>query len=120
MAHMVVWCDIPVKDLDRAIAFYSAVHDVKVTKETFTEGSIGLLPFGEGGVGACLYLSEDNAPSDHGPQIYLNVADRLDEATAAAASNGGRVIKPRLPIGPYGFRAIIRDSEGNRIALHSP
>ena len=25
MAHQIVWCDIPVTDLDRAIWFYSAV-----------------------------------------------------------------------------------------------
>ena len=31
----------------------------------------------------------------------------------------GKVIKPKHPIGPYGHRAIILDSEGNRVALHS-
>ena len=25
MAHQIVWCDIPVTDLDRAIRFYSAI-----------------------------------------------------------------------------------------------
>ena len=29
------------------------------------------------------------------------------------------VCLPIHPIGPHGFRAIILDSEGNRIALHS-
>jgi len=29
------------------------------------------------------------------------------------------VLQPKHPIGPYGFRAVVLDSEGNRIALHS-
>jgi uncharacterized protein len=32
---------------------------------------------------------------------------------------GGKVVKPVHSIGPHGFRAVILDSEGNRIALHS-
>jgi uncharacterized protein len=119
MAHSVVWCDIPVMDLDRAIRFYSAVLGSKIKKETFPNGSIGLLPFGEGEVGACLYLPEDNAPSDRGPQVYLSVQGRLEDAVAAVEENGGRIIHPRHAIGPYGFRAVVQDSEGNRIALHS-
>jgi predicted enzyme related to lactoylglutathione lyase len=120
MAHQIVWCDIPVTDLDRAIRFYSAVLGAPVRKEKFPEGSLGLLPFGEREIGACLYLSDENRPSAIGPRIYLNVQGRMDAAVAAVRSNGGRVVKPAHPIGPYGFRAIIDDSEGNRVALHSP
>ena len=51
--------------------------------------------------------------------IDLNASGRLDEAVAAVPVNGGSVIKPKHAIGPFGFRAIILDSEGNRVALHS-
>ncbi len=37
----------------------------------------------------------------------------------AASKNGGKIIEPKKQIGPYGFRAIILDSEGNKMALHS-
>ena len=119
MAHQIVWCDIPVTDLDRAIRFYSAVLGAPVKKEKFPEMSIGLLPCGEGEIGGCLYKSDDNRPSLNGPRIYLNVQGRLDAAVEAVKSNGGKVVQPRHPIGPYGFRAIIDDSEGNRVGLHS-
>jgi len=35
---------------------------------------------------------------------------------------GGKlgVLEPITPIGEHGFRAIVADSEGNRIGLHSP
>jgi len=50
---------------------------------------------------------------------YLNAKGRLDEAIAAVEPNSGRVLVPKHAIGPYGYRAIILDSEGNRVALHS-
>jgi predicted enzyme related to lactoylglutathione lyase len=43
----------------------------------------------------------------------------LDEAIAAVEPNGGKIVEPKHPIGPFGFRAVIIDSEGNRVALHS-
>jgi hypothetical protein len=33
--------------------------------------------------------------------------------------NGGKILNAKHQIGPYGFRAVIQDSEGNQIALHS-
>ena len=41
------------------------------------------------------------------------------DAVAKSTAHGGELIDDVHPIGPHGFRAILRDSEGNRIALHS-
>ena len=119
MAHQVVWFDIPVRDLDRAIRFYSEVLGAKVKKEEFPGGANGVLAHEDGEVAGCLVKRDREAPSDHGVLLYLNVQSRLDRAIAAVEGNGGKVIEPKHPIGPYGFRAIILDSEGNRLALHS-
>ena len=43
----------------------------------------------------------------------------IDDAVARVQQQGGRVREPMHPIGSHGFRAIVKDSEGNRIALHS-
>jgi predicted enzyme related to lactoylglutathione lyase len=51
--------------------------------------------------------------------LYLNADGRIHEAVKLAEANGGVVKEPIHPIGPNGFRAIIIDSEGNRVALHS-
>jgi predicted enzyme related to lactoylglutathione lyase len=119
MANQIVWVDIPVLDLDRAIKFYSAVLGKPVRKEQLPGFTIGILPHEGPDVGACLVTSDEHKPSDHGPLIYLNAGGRLDAAIAAVPGSGGKVLKPKHSIGPYGFRSIILDSEGNRIALHS-
>jgi predicted enzyme related to lactoylglutathione lyase len=49
----------------------------------------------------------------------LNCQGRLGDAVAAVAAHGGSVLEPKQSIAPHGFRAVIRDSEGNRVALHS-
>ncbi len=120
MADPIVWVDIPALDLDRAIRFYSAVLSAAVTKQALPGIALGLLPHGEGEIGGCLYLKDGDRPSREGPLVYLNVAGRLDQAVALVEPNGGKVLEAKHPIGPYGFRAIILDSEGNRLALHSP
>ena len=121
MSNIIVWTDIPVVDLDRAIQFYSAVFDTKLSKEDFGGVPLSVLPHaGEGGVvSGCLAQMEDNKPSQYGPLIYLNVDGRLEAASSLVEKNGGKLLTPKHPIGPYGFRAIIVDSEGNRVALHS-
>ena len=57
-----------------------------------------------------------NRPQD-GPLIYLNCEGRLDAAIATVETNGGKIAPAaKHQIGPYGFRAVVLDSEGNRIA----
>jgi uncharacterized protein len=119
MANQIVWCDIPVLNLDRALEFYSAVLGAEVKQQEFPDMTIGILPHNDGEVGGCLFTSPDDKPSDRGILVYLSVNGRLDDAIAAVVPHGGKVLKPKHAIGPYGSRAIILDSEGNRVALHS-
>ena len=122
-ANQIVWCDIPVKDLDRAIRFYSAVLGAPVSKEQHEGMTFAMLPHAEQhGVSGCLTTGCEGSksePSQHGPLLYFNCQGRLDQAVAAVGPNGGKMLQPKHPIGPYGIRAVVLDSEGNRIALHS-
>jgi len=114
------WTDIPVLDLNRAIAFYSGMLSAPTMKVNIGPGmDIGILPDSETGPSGCLYVADDNAPSVTGPLIYLSVEGRLAAALAFVQDHGGKIITDRHQIGPHGYRGIVLDSEGNRIALHS-
>jgi predicted enzyme related to lactoylglutathione lyase len=119
-ANTICWTDIPITNLDRAMKFYSAVLGSAVKREEAPGfGAFGLLPHAENNVSGCLCETPDNKPSEVGPLVYLSVNGRLDDAIGKVEPNGGKVLMPKHAIGPYGFRAVIRDCEGNRIALHS-
>ena len=123
-ADTLCWTDIPVTNLDRAIKFYSAVLGKEVKKLSEGGSEYGLLPHAEQNASGCLCVrgdsgGVDNTPSANGPLIYLLVEGRLDEAVEAARQNGGKILRARQQIGEHGFRGVIIDSEGNRIALHT-
>jgi len=100
-ADRVVWFDLPVADLERAGRFYAAV-----------------LEHGPDGNGGCL-IPNAKEVSAAGILVYMNVEGRIRDAVAQTQKHGGRMLKAIENIGPHGFRAIVLDSEGNRIALHS-
>jgi len=121
MSNTFVWVDIPVRDLDRAIAFYSAVLGCAVKKEIGPGFTFGLFSHSGADVAGCLYVAgPENAPSPTGPLVYVNVQGRLGQALAAVTHAGGQVLQAEHQIGPHGWRALVVDSEGNRLALHSP
>ena len=82
------WIDIPVIDLDRAIAFYAAVLNADVQKISEHNFEFGLLPHTEQNVSGCLTVMTDRKPSANGPLVYLNVEGRLDAAVAAVEKQG--------------------------------
>lgn len=116
--NRVVWVDIPVRDLDRAAAFYGAVLKLKIHKESFNNYTFCILDHQDGN-GGCLVPSEKEIHSEGGILIYMNVNGRIIDAAAQVTANGGKILQPIHAIGPHGFRTLILDSEGNRLALHS-
>lgn len=114
----VVWFDLPVADLARASRFYGAVLGIKVHQERAGNMSFAVLEHAGDGNGGCLIPNAKDV-SGAGILVYMNVDGRIRDALRQVETHGGRVLKPVESIGPHGFRAIVLDSEGNRIALHS-
>jgi predicted enzyme related to lactoylglutathione lyase len=50
--------------------------------------------------------------------VYFTCRDCAVEAQRASAA-GGQIVREKMSIGQYGFIALIRDTEGNMIGLHS-
>src|SRR5438128_1253813 len=116
--NRIVWFDLPVADLDRAAAFYRAVLNIAVEKAQFENFSFCVLEHGDGN-GGCLVPKPQEVSGAAGILVYMNVNGRIRDAVSRAEALGGKVLEPTHAIGPHGFRAIVLDSEGNRIALHS-
>lgn len=116
MAHSIVWVDIPVLDLARAMTFYSKVLGAEVME---AHEGVGVFHHTDNDVAGCLTVTDEMKPSRNGPLIYMNTEGRLKEATDAAAAHGGEILEAPRSIGPWGNRSVVLDSEGNRVALHS-
>ena len=113
-----VWFDVPVKELDRSVTFYREVLGIKVEKQSFNDVEFAVL-HREDGNGGCLVPRAEEVTADAGILVYFNVHGRIQDAVAKTSAHGGEIVLPIHSIGPHGFRAIVLDSEGNRIALHS-
>jgi uncharacterized protein len=116
--NRLVWFDIPVADLERSRAFYQAVLGIPVQREKAGDVDFCVLDHKDGN-GGCLVLEPHGIAGKGGVLCYLNVDGRIRDAMNQVAKLGGTVIEPTHAIGPHGFRAVVLDSEGNRIALHS-
>lgn len=116
--NRLVWFDIPVADLDRAAAFYRAVMGIDVQREKYGDHEFCVLDHKDGN-GGCLVKEPSHITGTGGVLCYLNVNGRIRDAVAQVTRLGGKVLEPTHAIGPHGFRAVVLDCEGNRLALHS-
>lgn len=114
------WFEIYVQDMDRARAFYQSTF--QVTLERLDSPGVELWAFpmqhDKTGCAGALVKMEGKDSGGGGTLIYFSCADCAAEA-ARAAQNGGRVVKEKFSIGQYGFIALLLDTEGNMIGLHS-
>jgi len=121
MKSMINWFEIPVKNFERAKSFYSKVLDVTITDMPHDNFKYGVFPYDPNeGVSGALVEGEGFEPSQNGVIIYLNGGDDLAPALARAKEADATILMPKTSIGENGFMAHFIDSEGNRVALHSP
>ncbi|MDP0490031.1 MAG: VOC family protein [Verrucomicrobiota bacterium JB023] len=122
------WFEIYVDDLERAKSFYESVFAIKLELLPCPEGSPDcptpqMLQFPSDhprpGAAGALVKMEGMPPGPGGTLVYFSCEDCAIEA-ARAQDSGGELVQGKFPIGEYGFIAIIKDSEGNVIGLHSP
>lgn len=123
MANTICWFDLAVANLERAKTFYSKVLAKEL--ESCNEGGFTMAIFphthdeGSSDVAGCLYEKADFVPNNSDLMIYFDVNKRIHKAVAEVTVNGGKIVSAVEAIGPWGFRAIILDSEGNKVALHA-
>lgn len=121
MANVINWFEIPVSNLDRAIKFYSDVFGYKsMQKINFGGFDMSFFPAEQGDLGGALCKGDGYTPTQEGVVIYFNANPDLNIPLSKVEAAGGEIILPKMIINDeYGYMAIILDSEGNKIALHS-
>jgi len=111
----VVWSEIPVSNLGKAIEFYGAVTGHPLTRQTMGPNDTAILGGRMESGGGHLY---EGAPSGGGagPTVHLACAGALEEAIERTKAAGGTVISEPIPL-PEGRFAYATDPDGNSIGL---
>jgi len=126
MANVIVWADIPVKDMTRAREFYSKLLNSPIDEMPGSDGKLALLMQPGTGdpddVAADLALDAITQPSTtYGPVIYLSSNGDIDGMLERAVEAGGTIHAPKQNFGEMGgWLAWIVDTEGNLIGLQQP
>ncbi|ASL26797.1 VOC family protein [Azotobacter chroococcum] len=114
------WFEIYVQDMDRAKAFYESVFDLQLMRLDSPDMEIWAFPMQADRYGApgALVRMPGFPSGANSVLVYFSCADCAIEA-AKAANSGGKVEKEKFSIGEYGHIALVRDTEGTMIGLHS-
>lgn len=116
-SNPVMYFEIPVNDMDRAMKFYAAVFNVDFDKEIIDNNEMALFPFADerSGISGALAKGEIYKPTKDGVVIYFRT-ENIDTTLQSATAHGGEILYPKTDNG-IGFVAEFEDTEGNRIAL---
>ncbi len=122
--NAVSWFEIPTLDIDRAEKFYETVFSIKLSPLDLPNIKMRMFPVEDpaSGVGGALVKSDSfHVPSDSlGPLLYLNANPDVQNVLGKVEAAGGSVLVPKTQISPeYGYMGVFKDTEGNRIAVHS-
>lgn len=123
MKNVITWFDVPTSDFNRAIKFYSEILGEEIKVDDSMGQKLGLFPMERDmtAVGGDIVLPDDSfKPGSNGTRVYLNCAGKLDDVIGRVVKAGGKIVREKTDIGDPGYIAMIQDTEGNIIGLHSP
>lgn len=123
MKNPVVWFEIYVDDMERAVAFYETVLATTLSKmDDPSDQSMQMMSFPmdveSAGSAGMLVKMDGMKAGGNSTLVYFGSEDcAIEEARVEAA--GGQVMKPKMAVGEHGFISICVDTEGNAFGLHS-
>jgi predicted enzyme related to lactoylglutathione lyase len=120
--NVVGWFELYVQDMERAKAFYQKTFQIALERLESPGLELWAFPNPMGmdspGCPGALVKMPGKDSGVGGTIVYFSCADCAVEASRAV-QNGGTVQKAKMSIGEYGFIALVLDTEGNMIGLHS-
>ena len=122
--NVVGWFEIPVHDMDRAVRFYETVFGLTLQRHTMGPLEMAWFPWiqtGMGAPGALVHAPDHYQPSGDGTLVYFTAhSGDLSQELSRVEGAGGKILRGKTAISEeYGFMALLVDTEGNRIAMHS-
>ncbi len=120
----VVWFEIYVDDMARAVSFYEQVFQFKLTKMGPPEDlTMEMMAFPSdmesAGMASGTLVKMDGFPAGGSGTIVYFFSQDCSKEAARVANAGGKLLRPKESLGEYGFMALVADSEGNTIGIHS-
>ena len=124
MASAITWFQIPATDSARAKAFYEKICGFELQA---LDAGPGMEMWGfpsdwqQGEVGGAIVTGEGAVPSATGTAVFLNANPDLQVVLDRVEGAGGKILMPKTEIGMEnaGHFAMIADTEGNTVGLHS-
>jgi predicted enzyme related to lactoylglutathione lyase len=118
--NAVGWFEIYVQDMARARSFYEAILAMRLEQLDVPDIQMWAFPMNPDASGAsgALVKMEGMPSGGNSTLVYFSCEDCAVEAGRVSAA-GGKVFKEKFSIGQYGFIALVHDTEGNMIGLHS-
>ena len=124
MASAITWFQIPATDITRAREFYKTVCGIEF-EELLASPGMEMWGFPadwrRGETGGALVCGDGAVPSATGTAVFLNADPDLQAMLDRVEPAGGRILIPKTAIGMdgAGHFAMIADTEGNTVGLHS-
>ena len=120
MNNAVGWFEIYVQDMERAKAFYEGVFGTPLSRLESPGIEMWAFPmemerYGSPGALVCM----PGVPSGGNSVLVYFICEDCAVEAAKVAHLGGKVEKEKFSIGEYGHIALVNDTEGNMIGLHS-
>lgn len=125
MKNVVNWFEIYTSDFERAKKFYAEVFkfeltDLPMSSENHAEMKYATFPADQNGWGASGALVKiDMAKPGIGGTLVYFATEEINEELSRVEAAGGKIVRPKQDIGDYGFIALLEDTEGNMIGMHS-
>ena len=118
--NVVSYFEIPVSDVERAIAFYAAVFGYDFARGIADGNEMAFFPYQDGHPGAsgALARGDSYVPGKSGVRIYFDVPD-VQEALDRAVVAGGKMLYPKTAVHAFGYVVELEDLDGNCIGVHS-
>ncbi|MEO8167736.1 MAG: VOC family protein [bacterium] len=122
LKNAINWFEIPVTNFERAKKFYSAIYDYEMPEQMMGPNRMGffLSDMENRGIGGAIVQGNGYVPTKDGVKVYLSAGNDLTIVLNCVAKAGGKVLLAKTLVGPdLGYFAVIEDTEGNNISLHS-